>query len=582
MQRLRAWLERVPIDDPVDRDQAVTVEIFCFLAMVWLAVAIVVSAARGTVLDHPFPNAIAPLGVMIALVGEVALIRSGRYRFALYVGLAGLLAPAAVLVAQGFAQAPFRLLYLVILLAVAAMLRGRGALWTVFTVSFAAVAVGAARDAGYLGGPASPPAPPLGTFGNAAVPLVILTVLLHRFAEPMREAMGKARRRAHELEASEERFRHVQKLEAMGRLAGGVAHDFNNILTSVLASAELLREALPPDHPGRAEVQQIDSDARRAAELTQQLLSFARKQETAPQVIRIEGRARSLERMLRRVMGANIAVETAFPAQGWPVFVDPGQVEQVILNLAVNARDAMPSGGRLTISAENVTIHDAPARQGDPPPGEYVLLSVVDTGTGMTSEVMAHLFEPFFTTKGSQGTGLGLATCFGIVSQAGGTIAVESAPGAGTRFRIYLPRAAAAVGAPGAGQVLDLHGSETILVVEDDSAVRRLAVRSLAQLGYEVIDAGSAAEAQEKLSRHPRAIQGLLMDVQLPDGEGPEAARRILSGRGSVPVLFVSGAPEALGEDAASDQFLAKPYAPIDLARRLRVLMDRGRSADGS
>ncbi|MBI5069013.1 MAG: PAS domain S-box protein [Deltaproteobacteria bacterium] len=705
MRRLGAWLERVPIDDPTDRRQAVLVQLLCFAGIAWVLVAIALAAVRGSLLTHPLANGVLPASVALALLGEVALVRHGRYRLALYLGLACVIIPAVVLVGQGFANAPHRMLYLVLVLVGAAMLRGHTALRLAAFVALAALATGAARDAGYLGGPASLPAPPLGQFGNAAVPLIVIVVLLDRFAGPLREALAEAVRRAHELKASEERFRlafatspdamllvrmpdqsyvevndaftrftgyaagevlgrtlteralwadpalfasvlerlvqgdpvsnveagflrkdgsavtalvsarvvtigsapyllaiakditerkrlegerevlreqllHAQKLEAIGRLAGGVAHDFNNVLTSVLASAEMLMQALPPDHPGRGDVQQIDADARRAAELTRQLLSFARRNDVAPQVIRVEERARSLEKMLRRVMGAKIAVETSFASQGWPVFVDPGQVEQVIMNLAVNARDAMPSGGRLTIRSENATVLTAPARAGDPPPGEYLLLSVADDGTGMTPEVMEHAFEPFFTTKGSQGTGLGLATCYGIVSQAGGTITVDSAPGAGTRFRIYFPRAAVVCGPPSEARALDLHGSETILVVEDDPSVRRLAVRSLQQLGYAVIDAGSASEARAKLSRHAGGVECLLMDVQLPDGEGADAAGRILAGREGVRVLYVSGSPEALAAaregGGPSPEVLAKPYSPIDLARRVRLLLDRG------
>jgi PAS domain S-box-containing protein len=702
LRSLRAWLERVPIPDPLRRAQAVTVQVLCFLAIAWALTSVGGFAVRGLLLENAFDVAVVMFGLVPTLSAAIVLLRSGRYGAGLYVGLAGIFVPIALLLVQGVEFSLPRIALVAIPLSAAALLLGRRALWIVFLGAAAVLAVAALRDAGHLGGPGPMhrAVVPLGLFAQAVTTYLVLAIVLDRFGGLLREALAQALRREADLKASEERFRlafetspdamnlvrvsdgvyvavndafvrlsgfaveemvgrtsaerdlwvdrtqrrslmqrlaggdpiqnveaefhrkdgstfsgllsarevtisgtryvlgivrdvtdrkrsaqerealheqlrQAQKLEAIGRLAGGVAHDFNNVLTSILASAELVKEALGPDHPCREDVLQIDADARRAAELTGQLLSFARKHDAAPQVIRVEDRARSLERMLRRVMGASIAVETAFQAESWPVFIDPGQVEQVILNLAVNARDAMPSGGRLRIVTENVTIPAGSARPGEPAPGDYVLLSVADSGTGMTPEVLAHAFEPFFTTKGSHGTGLGLATCFGIVTQAGGTIAVESTAEAGTRFRIYLPRAAAVVATSGKPQALDLHGSERILVVEDDATVRRLATRSLQQLGYEVVDAGSASEAHAKLAHEPGRVDCLVMDVQLPDGEGRPAAERILTGRGRVPVLFVSGSPDALGSGDPSSEFLAKPYTPIDLARRLRALLAR-------
>ena len=324
-------------------------------------------------------------------------------------------------------------------------------------------------------------------------------------------------------------------------------------------------------------MQQIGADARRAADLTRQLLAFARKQEVAPQVVRVDDRARSLEKMLDRVVGASISIETSFAAQSWPVFIDPGQLEQVIVNLAINARDAMPSGGRLVITTENVSIGAGATGRGGLAAGDYVLLTVADTGCGMSPEVALHAFEPFFSTKGDQGTGLGLATCYGIVTQAGGAIAFDSAPGASTRFRIHLPRAAAVVATSGERQAVSLQGSETILVVEDDAAVRRLAVRSLEQLGYQVMCAGSASEAHAKLLGNAMRVDCLVIDVQLPDAEGCATADRILDARQRIPILFMSGSPDALAAPTSGDTpsaFLAKPFAPIDLAREVRALLE--------
>jgi PAS domain S-box-containing protein len=376
-------------------------------------------------------------------------------------------------------------------------------------------------------------------------------------------------------------LRQAQKLEAIGRLAGGIAHDFNNVLTSILASAQLVKDELRSDHPCIQDIQQIDADAHRAADLTRQLLAFARKQEIVPQIVSVETRAQGLEKMLRRVVGASVVIDTSYTADGWPVFIDPGQLEQVIVNLAVNARDAMPSGGRLAISTQNVTVPVGMVNPGVSP-GDYLLLSVTDTGRGMAPDVVAHAFEPFFSTKGDQGTGLGLATCYGIVTQAGGTIAIDSALGAGTRIHVYLPRAAAVVEASGETRAVALRGSETILVVEDDATVRRLAVRSLQQLGYEVRDAASVGDAHAWLARDSLSLDCLVMDLQLPDGQGRSAAGAVLGARRGVPVLFVSGSPEALATAADAQQranaFLAKPFAPIHLARAIRALLDGARA----
>ena len=833
-RRLRAWLEKVPAPDPVRREQVVTLQILCFAGIAWCSAILLTLWREGTLGAFGFDVAVIALGTLPGLLGAIILARTGRDRAGGYAGVAAISIPVALLLTQGVEYSLPRIAFVGIGLAAAGLLLGRRALWVVFLGSSAALAIGALRDAGHLGGPGiAQRAPvPLGLFTQAVFVCFFIALVLDRLGgllrgmlkssllreaelraseerfrmlsslgtegvmvqadgvildanetfarmagvtapsalvglrglevmpftpasrELMRERIragndqlceiellrpdgtawaaetsarnivyagrparlvvlrdislaraleaerarreaelrasverfrlvfetspdamnlvrlsdgvyvevndafsrmsgydreemigrtsaerelwvdraqrdwliqdvlrGKAvghveadfrrkdgsiihgqlsargvtiagtpyllgivrdetdrRRAAHEHEVLQAQLRQAQKLEAIGRLAGGVAHDFNNILTSILASAALLENTLPADHAGRADVQQIGTDALRAAQLTRQLLAFARREEIAPQLIRVEDRARNIEKMLKRVVGANISIVTSLEGKGWPVFVDPGQLEQVILNLAVNARDAMPAGGRLTIATRNVTVAAGDARTPVPAPGDYVLLTVSDSGHGMSPEVVAHAFEPFFSTKGDQGTGLGLATCYGIVTQAGGSIAIESEQGTGTCVRIHLPRAATVAASQHEPQVTSLDGSERVLLVEDDPGVRQLAVRSLEQLGYKVLAAGSASEAHAKLVGQAERIDCLVMDLQLPDGQGPPAATRILEGHGQVPILFVSGSPEALGavraDGHASCAFLAKPYTPVELARELRALLD--------
>ena len=391
------------------------------------------------------------------------------------------------------------------------------------------------------------------------------------------------RKRAEEERAAlEAQLRQVQKMEAIGRLAGGVAHDFNNILTSILSTAELMKGELAPGHPCRADAEQIEEDALRASELTRQLLAFARRQMVAPKAVRVDERASGMEKMLCRVLGENVILVTEFAEDCWPVLIDPGQLEQVIVNLAVNARDAMPDGGRLTISAENVRVA-TDERCGELSPGDYVLMTVSDSGGGMSSEVLTRIFEPFFTTKGARGVGLGLATCYGIVRQAGGEVLVESTPGAGSRFHVYLPRAAAAAAEPEReDKAQDARGSETLLIVEDDAHVRSVAVRTLSELGYSILEASGAREAQVRADAHLGPIDMVVMDVVLPDGNGRDAAKVLCSRRPGLSVLFVSGYAEDLlvhkGVAARGLHFLPKPYTPRDLASAVRRALDSSKA----
>ncbi|HXF94696.1 MAG TPA: PAS domain S-box protein [Gemmatimonadales bacterium] len=380
----------------------------------------------------------------------------------------------------------------------------------------------------------------------------------------------------------EAQFRQAQKLEAVGRLAGGIAHDFNNLLTAIIGYAELLLQDLSPHDPRHADVREIHRAAERAAGLTRQLLAYSRKQVLQPRVLDLNDVVRSAEQLLARLIGEDVSVVTRLePALG-RVTADPNQIEQVIVNLAVNARDAMPRGGTLILETANAELDAAYAQDHGPlTPGRYVMLSVSDTGIGMDAETRSHLFEPFFTTKGpGKGTGLGLAQVYGTVKQSGGYVWVYSEPGIGTTFKIYLPRVDAPAEAPardGARQPLP-GGRETILLVEDEESVRSVARGMLRRQGYTVLEAADARQAMELAERHAGPIHLLIADVVMPEIGGREVAARITALRPEVRVLYVSGYTEdAIAHYGVLDPaaaFLEKPFTPAILARRVRELLD--------
>ncbi len=370
-----------------------------------------------------------------------------------------------------------------------------------------------------------------------------------------------------------------QKLESLGRLAGGVAHDFNNLLTVIINCADAVRDALVEGRrPDVEDVVQIRESGDRAAALTRQLLAFARKQVVAPAVLDLNALVLSSLKMLARLLGEHIRVETALDVDLWPVRMDPGQFEQVVVNLAVNARDAMPLGGRLRISTRNVPAGDGAAA------GDRVRVEVLDDGEGMTADVQAHVFEPFFTTKPTgQGTGLGLATVHGIVRQAEGAITVESAPGAGARFVIELPRHKGTVAAtPPAAEAPPGRG-EVVLVVEDEALVRGVLVRALRRAGYRVLAAGGGAEAIELCERaatEGAPVELLLSDVVMPGMDGAQVLAALRTRRPGLPALFLSGHPEdmlvARGVWTAGVPLVAKPFNLPDLLFRVRRALAGG------
>jgi PAS domain S-box-containing protein len=374
----------------------------------------------------------------------------------------------------------------------------------------------------------------------------------------------------------------AQKMESIGRLAGGIAHDFNNLLTAILGNADLALDALPPDHPVRPDMIEIGRSAERASALTRQLLAFARKQIIEPHVLDPHRLILDMSALLRRLIGEDIELLTQTEPQLWRIKGDPGQIEQVIINLAVNARDAMPGGGKLIIETKNVAFDEEYARQHvGISPGSYVMLAISDTGVGMDEETQRHAFEPFFTTKAQgRGTGLGLATCYGIVKQHGGSIWLYSEIEHGSTFRIYLP----GINEPAEDRPAEsppsqvVGGSETILLVEDEPAVRALAARILRELGYTVIEASQGREAIEYVRANPAgAFELLITDVVMPHMSGKALAEQLYSADRDFKVLFISGYTDHAivhhGQLDPGIQFLHKPFTPSGLARRVREVL---------
>ncbi|MBL8696475.1 MAG: PAS domain-containing protein [Planctomycetes bacterium] len=388
-----------------------------------------------------------------------------------------------------------------------------------------------------------------------------------------------------ELRRAEDQLYHAQRLESIGRLAGGVAHDFNNLITAIQGFAQMASESLPAEAPAQVDLQQISDAAARASGLTKQLLSFAQKKPGAPRLHDVNDVVRRLERLLRGLLPDEAALRVRLAPALHPVYVDAGQIEQLLVNLVLNGRDAMPGGGQLTIETREVNLTSSDARKArQAEPGEYVEISVTDTGAGIDPRLHQQIFEPFYTTKKpGAGTGLGLAICEGIVRLAGGHIALESEVGCGARFRVRLPfsEGVATTGDPKPAPLKSVEGRERVLIVEDDDQVRRMMVQMLAPLGYMITEAAGPEEAlTASLRSNGQSFDLVVSDVVMPGMSGFDLVRRLRERLPSLRALLVSGyneepVPGGLGE-SKSVAFLSKPFQGRELAERVRALLDAG------
>ena len=410
------------------------------------------------------------------------------------------------------------------------------------------------------------------------------------YATPLDEADGRAGHVVHLIDTTaqknlEEQFAQSQKMQAVGQLAGGIAHDFNNLLTAMIGFCDLLLLRHRPGDQSFADLMQVKQNANRAANLVRQLLAFSRQQTLRPTVLSVTDVLQELMHLLRRLIGENIQLDITHGRDLHPVKVDQGQLEQVIINLAVNARDAMSDGGgELAIRTSNQEVDRPIKREGETvPPGDYVLVEVADSGCGIPPENLDRIFEPFFSTKElGAGTGLGLSTVYGIVKQTGGFILVDSAPGVGTNFQIYLPRHRESVAEAeerrgDSGPTKDLTGVGTLLLVEDEDAVRAFSARALRKKGYHVLEASSGERALEVLEEHGPDIDVLITDVVMPNLDGPTLVRRVRETRPDLKVIFISGYTEDsfrkhLDSDAEI-HFLAKPFSLKQLATTVKDVL---------
>jgi signal transduction histidine kinase/ActR/RegA family two-component response regulator len=409
-----------------------------------------------------------------------------------------------------------------------------------------------------------------------------LTPLVQALEKPAEGAAAQPSDGGERLEAQ---LAQTLRLQAVGQLAGGIAHDFNNLLTAMIGFCDLLLLRHRPGDQSFADVMQIRQNANRAASLVRQLLAYSRQQTLQPRVISLAEVLAELVHLLRRLIGSNIDLKIEHGADLYPVLVDQGQLEQVVINLAVNARDAMPEGGTLTIRTANAILAQPVASAGEiMPPGDYVRIDVIDTGTGITPDIIDRIFEPFFSTKPvGAGTGLGLSTVYGIVRQSGGHVVLDSKVGEGTTFSIYMPRHAevptGATRREGEEETArDLTGAGTILLVEDEDAVRLFSARALRNKGYKVLEARSGEAALDILGQDGEPVDLLITDVVMPEMDGPALVEKVRAGRPGMKVIFISGYAESAFREQASGSgqlhFLAKPFSLKQLAGKVKDVLE--------
>ncbi|GAC1341003.1 MAG: hypothetical protein NVSMB23_12020 [Myxococcales bacterium] len=596
------WFSRVPIQDPLQRRNAVSLQVF---SLVLAAVIVAVEAGRlvnGAMLRTPGPSLFNSLTFTLSLLTVIS-IRRGRYGRGVFLFVVALSAAFAIRISLGGLEYSRDILKnIAIPLALTALLLGRRALWSSLACFTLVLAIGTARDHYLLGGtgPHPPPNAGVGVAGFSVLIFIILAVVLDRFGLTMQDAFAAAVARQGELEVTtrelrrsndalaaemkerdrlQKELRQAQKMEAIGRLAGGVAHDFNNLLTVIGTNVELAKLELRAPHPVRESLDEIAAAARRGAQLTRQLLAFGRRQVIEPRAFDLGAQVESVRSILQRLLGEEVELRFDLAAGMPAVMADPGQVEQILVNLVVNARDALERHGHIEVSTRFEAVSSA-ASDDEGPAGDYGVLSVKDDGRGMTADVQAHLFEPFFTTKGpGRGTGLGLSTVYGIARQHGGFVRVATELGRGSTFRVYLPVATrpadpvrlAAEQHPAALP----RGSGTVLLAEDDDAVRAATAALLERLGYDVLAARDGIEALELCERHPGPIHVLLTDAIMPQMNGRELADRLRARRPGTPVVFFSGyAEDVIASRGVLEKgvlLVRKPYLPTELASALRV-----------
>ena len=601
---LAGWFTDAPILDPIERRLApLLIAVLSLAPLAAMQAALVLATSplnEGATLVRVAVNALIVLGGAAGLV----LVKRGRFQLAVVVAAYALMAAFAMgNICLGLYEHRSQLAQWAIPLAFLGLLLERRWLIGGVVLALGSTLVAAVLDPGLVPPPPRSPSGRLVLVVGGFFCLVVgLAVLFDRFSITMRRTLAAALARERELdevrrslearttdlvrinddmqrEMAERRrleseLVHAQKMDSVGRLAGGVAHDFNNLLTVIVGYAEALRGSLPAGSPGHDDASEILHASTRASDLTRQLLAFARRQTMETREVEANELVSQTERLLRRLIGDEVEIEVRLADEPMYMRVDPGQVEQVLVNLAVNARDAMPDGGRLTI----VVDEDA---AGDPP---HVRITVSDTGVGIEPELLPHVFEPFFTTKDvSRGAGLGLPTCFGIIAQHGGRILLDSDPGRGTIVRVLLPRIAAAPAAPAMttparGDALP-KGQEAILLVEDESRVRALAGQVLRAQGYRVVEAADGDEAVRLAAiRGQDELHLLVTDMLMPRMRGSEVAARVRRAHPNIKVLFISGYADLPGlaprVDETTVPFLAKPFTPTALARRVREVLD--------